>query len=48
MTDDRVGASIRAVRIRRRWRQADVAERAGVSRAFVSLVERGHLDRASL
>jgi transcriptional regulator with XRE-family HTH domain len=48
MTDDRVGASIRAVRVRRRWRQADVAERAGVSRAFVSLVERGHLDRASL
>ena len=29
-------------------RQADVAVRAGVSRSFVSLIERGHLDRVSL
>jgi transcriptional regulator with XRE-family HTH domain len=48
MDDIRVGAAFRAVRKRRRWRQQDVAERAGVSRAFVSLVERGHLDRVSL
>jgi transcriptional regulator with XRE-family HTH domain len=48
MDDLRVGAAFRAVRIRRQWRQADVAARAGVSRAFVSLVERGHLDRVSL
>jgi transcriptional regulator with XRE-family HTH domain len=48
MEDIRVGAAFRAVRTRRRWRQQDVAERAGVSRAFVSLAERGHLDRVSL
>jgi transcriptional regulator with XRE-family HTH domain len=48
MDDMRVGAAFRAVRLRRGWRQQDVAERAGVSRAFVSLVERGHLDRVSL
>ena len=48
MSDQRVGASVRAVRVRRRLRQSDVATRAGVSRAFVSLVERGHLDQVSL
>ena len=48
MDDSRVGAAFRAVRVRRRWRQSDVAARAGVSRAFVSLVERGHLDSVSL
>lgn len=48
MDDLRVGAAFRAVRVRRRWRQADVAARAGVSRAFVSLVEHGHLDQVSL
>jgi transcriptional regulator with XRE-family HTH domain len=46
--DTHIGAAFRAVRVRRRWRQSDVAARAGVSRAFVSLVERGHLDKASL
>jgi transcriptional regulator with XRE-family HTH domain len=48
MDDQRVGAAFRAIRIRRGWRQRDVAERAGVSRAFISAVERGHLDRVSL
>lgn len=48
MDDPRVGAAFRAVRVRRRWRQSDVAARAGVSRAFISLLERGHLDRVSL
>jgi transcriptional regulator with XRE-family HTH domain len=48
MQDARVGAAIRAVRTKRRWRQIDVANRAGVSRGFVSLVERGHLDAVSL
>lgn len=43
MEDMRIGAALRAVRIRRRWRQADVAARARVSRSLVSLVERGHL-----
>jgi transcriptional regulator with XRE-family HTH domain len=48
MDDLRVGAAFRAVRRRRGWRQSDVAARAGVSRSFVSLVERGHLDLVSL
>jgi transcriptional regulator with XRE-family HTH domain len=48
MNDMRVGAVLRAARIRRRWRQEDVARRAGLSRGFVSLAERGHLDRVSL
>ena len=44
MDDLRVGAAIRAVRIRRGWRQADVAQRAGSSVTAVSRVERGQLD----
>jgi transcriptional regulator with XRE-family HTH domain len=48
MDDPRVGAAFRAVRLRRRWRQQDVSERARVSRALISLVERGHLDHISL
>src|SRR4051794_29121582 len=43
-----VGASFRAVRLRRRMRQSDVAAASGVSRSFVSLIERGHVERASL
>ncbi len=48
MDDQRLGSAIRAVRIRRRLRQAEVAQRAGVSQSLVSLVERGHLDQLSL
>jgi transcriptional regulator with XRE-family HTH domain len=48
MDDMRVGAAFRAVRLRRRWRQQDVAERAAVSRALVSLIERGHVDHVTL
>ena len=48
MDDLRVGAAFRAVRLRRRWRQSDVAAKAGVSRGLVSLIERGHIDRISL
>jgi transcriptional regulator with XRE-family HTH domain len=44
MDDQRVGAAFRAVRIRRGWRQQDVAERARLSGSLISLVERGHLD----
>jgi transcriptional regulator with XRE-family HTH domain len=43
MEDIRVGAAIRAVRLRRGLRQSDVAALAGVSPSTVSLVERGHL-----
>lgn len=48
MDDARVGAAFRAVRIRRGWRQQDVADRAHVSRALVSLIERGHCDRIAI
>ncbi|MEA2622174.1 MAG: Helix-turn-helix domain [Chloroflexota bacterium] len=44
MNDLRVSAAIRAVRIRRGLRQADVATSAECSRALVSLIERGHVD----
>jgi transcriptional regulator with XRE-family HTH domain len=48
MDDMRVGAALRAIRLRRRWRQDDVATRARVSRSLVSLVERGHLGATTL
>jgi transcriptional regulator with XRE-family HTH domain len=37
----RIGRSLRAIRVRLGLRQVDVAKRAGVSRSFVSKVERG-------
>jgi transcriptional regulator with XRE-family HTH domain len=43
-----VGAAIRAVRIRRGWRQQDLADAAGVSRSTISRLERGHLGPLSL
>jgi transcriptional regulator with XRE-family HTH domain len=48
MTDAQVGRSFRAVRIRLRLRQVDVAERARVSRHVVSRIERGRLDEVSI
>ena len=48
MNDQRLSASIRTVRIRRGWRQVDLAMRAGVSRATISLVERGHWQSLSM
>lgn len=48
MDDQKVGSVLRALRRRRRWRQADIAMRAGVSQATVSRMERGHLDHFSL
>lgn len=42
--DIQFGARFRAVRLRRRLRQRDVADRAGVSDATVSRLERGRLD----
>jgi len=44
----RVGRSIRAIRVRLRWRQVDVADRLGVSRALISKVERGRLRNVDL
>jgi transcriptional regulator with XRE-family HTH domain len=48
MTDRRVGAAFRAVRVRKQLRQEDLATEAKVSRHVVSLIERGHLDKVSL
>ena len=48
MDDQRLGAAIRAARIRRGWRQEDLAVRAGVSGSVVSRLERGHLDSMPL
>jgi len=48
MDDGRVGRLVRALRHRRRWRQADLAKKAGVSQPTVSRVERGHLDELAL
>jgi transcriptional regulator with XRE-family HTH domain len=46
--DARVGASFKAVRLRRGWRQTDVGRQARVSPVIVSMIERGHLDRVSV
>lgn len=43
MDDGRLGRVFRAVRIKKGWRQLDVAVRAGVSQQTVSRVERGSL-----
>ena len=48
MSDQRLGSAVRLVRVRRGWRQVDVAARAGVSQVTVSRVERGHLETLSL
>jgi transcriptional regulator with XRE-family HTH domain len=48
MDDQKVGSALRALRQRRRLRQADVGARAGVSQATVSRIERGHLGTFSI
>jgi transcriptional regulator with XRE-family HTH domain len=44
----RLGATFRAVRIKRGWRQVDVAARARVDRSVISTIERGHLEAVSI
>jgi transcriptional regulator with XRE-family HTH domain len=44
----RLGRSLRALRIRLGWRQSDGAVAAGVSRAFISKVERGQIRHSDL
>ena len=39
----RLGANIAAARINRKWRQKDLAEKAGVSRQVIIRIEGGHL-----
>ena len=48
MDDQRFGAAIRALRLRRGWRQEDLAARASTSRATVSRLERGHLAEVTI
>jgi transcriptional regulator with XRE-family HTH domain len=47
MDRQRVGAAFRAVRVRKLWRQRDVADRANVSSSVVSLIENGRLDEVA-
>ncbi len=42
MDDIRFGAAVRSVRLKRGWRQRDLATRAGVSPSTISRIERGH------
>jgi transcriptional regulator with XRE-family HTH domain len=44
----RLGATFRAVRVKRGWRQVDIALRAKVDRSVVSNIERGHLESVSV
>lgn len=44
----RLGSVFRAVRIRKGWRQVDVARSAGVSQPMISRIERGHVRHVSL
>jgi len=46
--DLRFGATIRAARLKRGWRQVDLAARAGVSQATVWRMERGHIPEMTL
>lgn len=48
MDDRRVGRVVREVRIRRGWRQRDLAAAADVSQALISRIELGRLERVSL
>jgi transcriptional regulator with XRE-family HTH domain len=48
MDDQRVGALLRALRIRRGLRQIDIAILAGVSDATVSRIERGQLEQLTV
>jgi transcriptional regulator with XRE-family HTH domain len=45
MDDQRIGASLRALRLRRRVRQSDAGAAAGIPRRVVILIESGRLDR---
>jgi len=48
MNDLQLGLGLRAARIKRRWRQIDLATRAGISATLVSWLEHGQIDRVSL
>ncbi len=48
MRDEAFGRMVRTLRVRRRWRQQDLAERAGLSRATVWRVEHGRFDEMTV
>jgi transcriptional regulator with XRE-family HTH domain len=48
MDDETFGRVVRIVRVRRRLRQRDVADRAGLSRAAIWRVEHGRLDEMAV
>lgn len=48
MDDQQLGAAIRAIRQRKRWRQQDLAAKARVSRSSVGRIERGSLTKVPL
>src|SRR4051794_31490759 len=48
MNDVRFGVTVRIVGIRHRWRQRDLAERAGVSREAVGRIESGDVGSFTL
>jgi transcriptional regulator with XRE-family HTH domain len=48
MNDLHLGLALRAVRVKRRLRQCDLAGQAGVSASLVSRLEHGDFDRVSL
>jgi transcriptional regulator with XRE-family HTH domain len=43
MDDQRIGTMLRAIRIKKRWRQSDLASKARVSRWLVMRIEHGRL-----
>lgn len=48
MNDQRLGWSFRSIRVKKRWRQEDLAERAGITRWDVLRIERGRLSSMPL
>lgn len=48
MDDQRFGAAVRTLRLRRNWRQCDLARAAGVSRPTISRIELGHVESLSV
>ena len=44
----RLGSVYRAIRVRKRWRQVDVARAAGVSQPMISRIERGQMRHVSV
>jgi transcriptional regulator with XRE-family HTH domain len=48
MDDHRIGRSLRALRLRAGLRQADVADRAGVSQSLISAIEAGRCSSVTL